>query len=85
LGSILDKDHAKKRLRIMREAWDDVLSSGIALPKNKSQRDMWTRLMRIHIRHSCSLSELEVFPRGPWEYAKEIVDNGIFMRGGDYC
>jgi hypothetical protein len=81
LGNILDKDHAKKRLRIMREAWDDVLSSRIALPRNKSQRDMWTRLMRIHIQHSCSLTELECFPKGPWEYVKHVVDEGIFMEG----
>lgn len=80
--NLLDLEYARKRLQIMREAWDDVLSSGIALPKNRSQKDMWTRLMRIHIRHSCSLRELEVFPKGPWEYVKHAVDEGVFMERG---
>jgi hypothetical protein len=77
--SLLDREHARKRLQIMEEAWDDVLSLRIPLPKSRSQKDLWTRLMRTHIRHTCSLRELEVFPKGPWEYVKEVVDNGVFM------
>lgn len=85
MSDILDKEYGKKRLRIMKEAWDSVLSSGVALPKSKSQKDMWIRLMRIHIQKSCSLIDLEVFPKGPWGYLKEIVDNGLFLYGGDKC
>lgn len=80
--SLLDREHARKRLQIMEEAWDDVLSLRIPLPKSRSQKDLWTRLMRTHIRHTCSLRELEVFPKGPWEYVKEVVDNGVFMERG---
>lgn len=79
--SLLETEHARKRLQIMREAWDDVLSLRISLPKTKSQKDLWTRLMRTHIRHSCSLRELECFPKGPWEYVKHVVDEGVFMNG----
>jgi hypothetical protein len=83
--SILDREAGQKRLRIMKEAWNSVLLSGLALPKSKSQKDMWIRLMRIHIRGSCSLADLEVFPKGPWGYLKEVVDNGLFLYGGDKC
>ena len=80
--SLLDKQYAEKRLRIMEQAWDKVAASRIALPKNRSQRDMWTRLMRSYIRQMCSLSDLECFPKGPFEYVKAIVDNGVFMDRG---
>ena len=83
--SILDRESGQKRLRIMKEAWNSVLLSGLALPKSKSQKDMWIRLMRIHIRKTCTMHDLEVFPKGPWGYLKEVVDNGLFLYGGDKC
>ena len=81
--SILNRESGQKRLRIMKEAWNSVLLSGLALPKSKSQKDMWIRLMRIHIRKTCTMHDLEVFPKGPWGYLKEVVDNGLFLYGGD--
>ena len=86
-GGSLEKlslDAAKRRASIVEEAWDYV-AGFVALPKNKSQRDLWTRLMRNRIRQRASMYDLGLFPQGPFEYVKQIVDEGIFMnrKGGD--
>ena len=81
----LSLDAVKRRARLVEEAWDYV-AGFVALPTNRSQRDLWTRLMRNRIRQVGSTYDLALFPNGPFGYIKAIVDEGILMnRKGVKC
>ena len=69
----MSESDKQKQAALLQTAWKVVVSRNTPEPLNRSQVDMWARLLRIEVQKFCDKYDLDLFPRGLYVHCLEAV------------